>query len=315
MIDFNALSRVIEESDSFVLFHHINPDCDALGSQFGLKSWINDNYPDKKVYACGTMTSSQGEWPANDPYDEEIIRTSTAIVLDTATAARADDARFAEAKLVVRIDHHPVSEPYGELIFVNAKAAATCEILSAWFRHAGKTVSVKTAEFLYKGLLTDTLRFSTSNTTADTLREAAWLAEKGIDIPALNRELFDLTMPEFRLTSLIRSKVNIEDCGFAWLSMTVREQEEYGLSGSEARGHIDEIGHVKDFRVWAMFTERQTEDGIRYDGSLRSKKAAVNTIAAMYGGGGHKNAAGVKGLSSAEFNQILTLLKQAAQTE
>jgi acetate kinase/phosphoesterase RecJ-like protein len=312
MIDFNALNRAIEEADSIVLFHHINPDCDALGSQFGLKSWLNENYPDKKVYACGTMTSSQGEWPACDEYDEEIIRSSIAIVLDTATAVRADDQRFMQAEKIVRVDHHPVTDPYGDLVLVNPKAAATCEILSAYFRFSGKNVSVKTAGFLYKGLLTDTLRFSTNNTTADTLREAAWLAEKGIDIPALNRELFDLTMDEFRLTSLIRSKVTIEECGFAWLIMSGNELQEYGVSGSEARGHIDEIGHVKDFKVWAMFTERNTEDGIVFDGSLRSKKAAVNTIAAQYGGGGHKNAAGVKGLSYRQLQEILSLLRKAA---
>lgn len=315
MIDFNALNRAIEEADSIVLFHHINPDCDALGSQFGLKSWLNENYPDKKVYACGTMTSSQGEWPASDAYDEEIIARSTAIVLDTATAVRTDDQRFMQAQKVVRVDHHPISEPYGDVVLVDPKAAATCEILSAYFRFAGKNVSVRTAEFLYKGLLTDTLRFSTTNTTSQTLKEAAWLAEKGIDIPSLNRELFDLSMNEFRLTSLIRSKVSIEACGFAWLIMSEHEQQEFGVSGSEARGHIDEIGHVKDFKVWAMFTERHIDEGTVYDGSLRSKKAPVNSIASLYGGGGHKNAAGVKGLTHSQLQEILALLKKAAEEE
>lgn len=312
MMDFSALTKAIEEADSITIFRHIHPDCDAFGSQFGLKSWISENYPDKKVYACGSEPVSQGIWPQNDACSDEIIQNSLAIVTDTATAARADDQRFLQAKKIIKIDHHPQTDPYGDLQYVDPKAASASEILAAYFRSTGKHVSSETAAYLYKGILTDTLRFSTSNTTSDTLGAAAWLSTFGIDIPALNRELFDLDMKEFHLAAVIRAKVKPEPSGFAWLILSNEELKELGFSGSDARGHIDEIGHVRDFKVWAMFTE--TEDHY-YDGSLRSKKAAVNTIAAQYGGGGHKNAAGVKHLSSMDLDEIKGKLNQAALEE
>ena len=314
MMDFSLLTKAIIEADSIVIFRHVHPDCDAMGSQFGLKSWINDNFPEKAVYTAGHETSPQGIWPANDMCDDEVVANSLAIVLDTATAIRADDTRFLSAKQVIKIDHHPETDPYGQLNFVNPKAAAVCEILAGYFEQENRIVSKKTAEYLYKGLLTDTLRFSTSNTTANTLKAAAYLASFEIDIPQLNRELFDLTMNEFALAAAIRAKVKMEDSGFAWLIMSKEELESLHVNGSEARGHIDEIGHVRDFKVWAMFTE-VPEKPDTYDGSLRSKHAAVNEIAAKFGGGGHKNAAGVKNLSASDLDEIKALLDQTAEND
>lgn len=315
MMDFSGLKESIEAFDSIVIFRHINPDGDASGSQSALKTWLKDNYPEKDVYAAGSQVCTQGVWPANDEVSDEVIRKSLAVVLDTAAANRCDDSRFENAAKIIRIDHHPDRTPYGDLSFVNEKAAAACQILAEWFEQQGKHMSSKCAEYLYKGILTDTLRFSTSNTTPETLKAAAWLTGFGIDIPAINRELFDLSMDEFRLTSAIRAKVNAESSGFAWLIMSEKEMESFGVNGSEARGHIDEIGHVRDFRIWAMFTENRKDGVLSYDASLRSKKTDISIIAQQFGGGGHKNASGVKGLSEADLYKIKELLNQAAENE
>lgn len=315
MIAFSGLTESIEDADSIVIFRHGHPDCDAFGSQFGLKSWIEDNYPEKEVHAFGLESVNQGIWPDCEEVRDEIIAKSLIIVTDTSNRERSDDMRFLNGKKIIKIDHHPETDPFGDLNIVNSSAAATCEILADYIATEGKTVSKKTAEYLYKGLLTDTLRFSTSNTTAATLKAAAYLASFGIDIPAINRELFDLSAEEFRLSSLIRSKVKLEPSGFAWLLLMDADLEDLSLSASEARSHINEIGNVRDFKIWAMFTEAESEEGTFFDGSLRSKKAAVNDIASLFGGGGHKNAAGVKHLSYEDLNQIRNLLEQRALEE
>lgn len=315
MSEFQKLRDLISEFSSIVIFRHINPDCDALGSQFGLREWLRRTYPEKTVLALGKGKSSQGVWPQSDEADDGLIRDSLAIVLDTATSARVDDERYSLAAKIVRIDHHPNFDHYGDEAFVHPEAAAVCEILASWFESENIELDCLTASYLYKGLLTDTLSFSTGNTTRNTLRAAAYLAQADIDIPSINRELFDLTMDEFRLSAMIRSSVVIEDCGVAHLCMSVEDQEKFGLSGSDARGHIDEIGHVKDFKAWAMFTERDADGMMLYDGSLRSKAIAVNEIAAVYGGGGHRNAAGVKGLSREEMDDVIARMCNSAENK
>ncbi|NCB33958.1 MAG: bifunctional oligoribonuclease/PAP phosphatase NrnA, partial [Erysipelotrichia bacterium] len=173
-MDFTGLLNEIESHDRICLFRHEYPDCDAVGSQFGLKHWLQDNYPEKTVYALGFETCSQGSWPESDQVDESTIQNSLAIVLDTSNLARVDDMRCSEASRIIKIDHHPNREPFGALNFVYESAAATCEILASFMQNTGKIISIETANRLYCGLLTDTLCFRTSNTTAHTLAMAGY---------------------------------------------------------------------------------------------------------------------------------------------
>ena len=52
-MNINILFELIDQYDIITIFRHISPDADALGSQFGLKQWIQDTYPQKQVYALG----------------------------------------------------------------------------------------------------------------------------------------------------------------------------------------------------------------------------------------------------------------------
>ena len=161
------------------------------------------------------------------------------------------------------------------------------------------------ATYLYKGLLTDTLCFRTSNTTQHTLEMAAKLASYNLAIPELNRELFDVSYKTFHFSNWIRSNTQLLGEHLAYVIIPETIQHEYNISASSARNRIDEIGHVKEFSIWAIFTEK-TEDGHKlYDGSLRSKTAIINTIANQYHGGGHKNASGVKDLTENDLHNLL----------
>ena len=300
------LRNLIEKYETITLYRHQHPDCDALGSQYGMKTWIEENYPEKHVYALGAETTRQAEFPPSDVIPDETIAQSLAIVLDTSNTERADDDRFKCAEAIVKIDHHPDVEQYGTYRWVNDKASATCEILGEFFlAFPDAILSRKTAEYLYMGLLTDTLGFKVSHVTGKTLRIAADLADRGIDIPAINRQLFDKSYSEFETANYIRSRIMRNNGGnVACVILTMEELEALHTTPPEARNYIDEIGHVKDFDIWCIMTEKAPDV---YDGSLRSKTLTINGIAADFRGGGHACASGVKELS---YREILKLLEQ-----
>lgn len=308
-MDFNLLLQEIEKYDSIVIYRHENPDVDACGSQFGLKSWLEDNYPNKKVYAFGEEACTQRPFPKNDIETIDIVENSLAIVLDTANTARLDGKYYQEAKYLIKIDHHPNIEPYGNLMLVDSKYAAACEILTECFSFfENKVISYKTAEYLYSGLLTDTLCFRTSNTTANTLKMASILTSYGLQIAELNRMLFDQKLDEFKFGTYIRNNVKMIQNQIAYLIISHDILEQYKIESSKARSMIDELGHVKEFKVWIIFTEELHEDGtIDYSASLRSKTIPVNDVAQKYGGGGHLNASGVKKLSYEQINEMLDI--------
>jgi acetate kinase/phosphoesterase RecJ-like protein len=307
MYRFEGLLEEIERAEIITIFRHVRPDCDAAGSQFALKNWIEDNWPQKKVYALGDGYCPQGNcWPVSDTCRNDDIRKSIAIILDTANEKRIDDERYELARKIIKIDHHPNREPYGHLIYVTETAAATCEILAEFFRQCDIAMSQKTAEYLFRGMLTDTLCFRTSNTRAHTLEIAGWIAQFSVRIPELNRELFDQPLKDYRFANMLRNTVRIVDGRMAYRIVTLDEQRQWEYTASQVRNFIDEYGHVREFEIFALITEADANGTIVYDASLRSKVVIINRIAEKYGGGGHNNACGVKDLSRSQLDDLLS---------
>lgn len=308
------LLSILNNAEQITLFRHEHPDCDAYGAVFSLASFIRDNFPGKPVRCLGNDVCTQGKWPMMDEASDAFIENSVAIVLDCANKERVDDARFVNAKTIIKIDHHPNHDSYGSLEHVDPLAAATCEILTFFYAQAeaqGYIFSKTTATYAYKGLLTDSLCFRTSNTTTNTLLAASILTKKGLPIAEINRELFDVSLERFQLENYITSHARIIDGKLAVVILGKDVLNHFGVTASEARNCIDCLGHVKEFEIWAIFTEKEEEGNRLYDGSLRAKTAVINTIAQNYNGGGHPLAAGVKNLTDDSLSELLNALKNA----
>ncbi|MBP3892066.1 MAG: bifunctional oligoribonuclease/PAP phosphatase NrnA [Solobacterium sp.] len=314
-MSFNQIVEQIKNYDTITIFRHLHPDCDALGSQFGLKTWIQQQFPEKQVYALGYETSTQGDFPALDTLEDERIKKSLAIVVDTSGPERVDDDRFLQAEYVIKIDHHPDLDYYGHVRYVLTKAAATCEILTDFFyEYDPRSITKEVAYYLYQGLLTDSLCFRTANTTSNTLKCASILAQQDLDIPYINRMLFDHSLSHFYKANYIRQHVQIIDDQFAYVLLSKEELKQLDLVDHMARHYIDEIGQVTEFKIWCIFTELEDEDGL-YDGSLRSKTIQINHIASAYNGGGHANACGVNHINRTEIDALIADLRRAIANE
>ena len=50
---YRQILNQIKKHDDIVIFRHIMPDFDALGSQFGLYTWLKDNFPQKSIHVVG----------------------------------------------------------------------------------------------------------------------------------------------------------------------------------------------------------------------------------------------------------------------
>jgi len=103
--------RLIEKNDSIVIFRHVKPDYDAIGSQLGMAEIIRKNWPSKKVFCAGTEDlPADGLVSPMDKLDDKQISCSLAVILDVSNRARVDDQRYAMAADSLRIDHHPFTE-------------------------------------------------------------------------------------------------------------------------------------------------------------------------------------------------------------
>lgn len=304
--DVQTFFQLVEQYDIITIYRHVSPDGDALGSQFGLKQYILDTYPHKKVYALGydDPGSKSHVYPLSDRCEDEVVAQSLAIVLDTANAPRVDDQRFKTAQQIVSIDHHIKCDDYADLLINYDLCGATCEILTGIFAQNDIVVSQQVAQYLYMGLIADTLRLSIPTLTSQTLRLAAYLVDCGANPNAAAEAQFSTSLKSYRYENFLRSNVHIVNDHLAYCIVNKEDYEAYGMSFNEAKEKVFVMGGVQEFKIWAIFTEKKEGQRI-YNGSLRANKILINDIASNYRGGGHRYACGVKDLTLDDIQQLL----------
>lgn len=309
---FKDLLKLIKKYDSIVIFKHQRPDGDAVFSSLALKSFIIDNFKDKRVEVYGTGIYDLV--PFINKVDELILNESLAIVLDTANRERADDESYKLCKYVIKIDHHPNIDPFGDFNYVDDKACATCQIVAEilFSKEFSKfNISSEVCKYLYCGLLTDSLNFKTSNVSAKTFIIASKLVEKGeLEVSSLSNYVFNTSIKDFNKITKYRNYLKINK-GVGYLIANEKVLKEIGFTGDEAKNNIAEFGNIKGLKIWCVFAYDAISK--KYNGSIRSKKEyVINELCQNYNGGGHKNACGVKGLTLKNVKNLISDLHKIA---
>lgn len=303
--------ELIQRYDLITVFRHQNPDPDALGSQWGLVSWLKESFPQKRIYACGHHVGVKPHlFEPYDQIDEATVADSFAIILDTSNAARIDDQRYKTAKMSLKIDHHPLGEAYATHQIVDERASSTSEIVAGLIREVmlEEPISFKSARYLYMGILTDSLNFSTANVTPSTLKNAAYLAQSNLDLPQINQDLYLIDENEFKFVTQMRS-ASIVDGNLIYAVVTKAMTEACGITPNMAKEHVNDLGSVKEYEIWILFVQQEAPNEHLYNGSIRSRTLTVNDIASRYGGGGHRLAAAVKNLTLDDIQCVIRDLK------
>jgi len=303
--------ELIQKYDVITVFRHQNPDPDALGSQWGLVTWIKETFPNKEVYALGKHLGVKPHlFETYDLVEDNVISSSLAIILDTSNAARIDDQRYAIAKMSLKIDHHPLGESYAQQQIVIEGASSTSEIIAGLIKEfmLDEAISSKAARYLYMGILTDSLNFSTSNVTHSTLENAAYLAKSNLDLPKINEELYLIDENEFKFVNKLRYSAIVEE-DLIYAIVTKAMTDECNITPNMAKEHVNDLGLVREYGIWVLFVQQDAPNQHLYNGSIRSRNVTINDIAIKYNGGGHRLAAAVKNLRLEEIKSVISDLK------
>ncbi len=315
---FEEIKKLIESHDTIVLHRHANPDGDAIGSQVGLATLIEDNYPDKRVYVVGDPTTRYDfvDGYRLDEVADEVYPAALAIVLDSATAELVSDKRFASSHATARIDHHIFCEQFCQEEVVDTSYESCAGMIAAFALEAGWNVSLKAASAVYTGIVTDSGRFRYDSTSPRTLRLAAAMLEKGVDTNELYRCLYAQDLDGLRLKAYFSRKITTyEDSPVAYIYTTADELDELGITDvfSISRGMVGVMSDLKGVDIWVNFTENRAEGKVWVE--LRSSRYNINPIAVKYGGGGHQKASGADVADYQEAMAMLADLKRLTENQ
>ena len=289
------IGNVLKSASKVMVFPHINPDGDALGSatalchamrRMGAEAWVLmeepvPEYLDFMDTSCCTedMSAAEGRY----------ISVCVDCGEEARFPGRAEAFRAGEKKIC--IDHHATSGSFGDIWYVDSGEAAAAQIIYDLIREMGEEPDRREAEALYVGLSTDTGSFRYSNTTARTHRIAAELLERGVDINDISVALYqNVSEKKVKLQAKILENMKIFAGGRGAAAYVTRGMmDEISADSDDAEGMVETLRDIRGVEMAAFFKEK--EDCVKV--SMRAKSYGdVASIAALFGGGGHKKAAG-----------------------
>ena len=305
--DFQKAIELINKSSNVLLTTHTRPDGDACGCIVA----ISDVLTALGKKAKALMLSPTPEWyeflfAEKVPVLGEDIKLDhliegrfgefdLIIIVDTNSLSQLPEfEKFIKQidKPVLIIDHHTTADGLGDVELVDSDAAATALIVYDLLKFAKWSVTEKIAEALFAAVATDTGWFQFSNTDSRVYRSCAELIDAGANPAEIHHSLYqNFSYPRFKLTLAMLNTLQLHlDGRFATQHISQRDFQLTGATHKDTENLINECQRISTVQAAALFVE--LKDG-RIRCSLRSTGTVdVSKIAAKFGGGGHKMAAG-----------------------
>lgn len=301
---YESIYQAIKENQTIIIHRHARPDPDALGSQLGLAHLIRQQFPEKAVYAVGEEEDSLMFIGKMDQVETDQYTDALVIVTDTANRPRIDDKRFSTGKALIKIDHHPDEDHYGDISLVNTQASSCSEIIADLSLYLGERLPLNTeaARALYAGIVGDTGRFLYVATSPRTMQIAAELMTFDFSASEIGQLMNTNSRKVANLSGFVLQNVEISDLGVGHIILSRDILEKFDATDSDTAPVVSLPGTIEGVMCWAIFVEQEYGG---YRCRLRSKGPIINEVAKRHDGGGHPLASGANAKDLAEINQII----------
>ena len=292
------IAEMLRGAQRITAFCHENPDGDTLGAgiaiaiaaeRLGKQAEVVCVDPPPPFLAFLPGVERVRRAPALEP--------DVAVVVDAGDLSRigavaSEQADWLARARIVNIDHHVSNPGYGDAVWIEPDAAATCEMVTLLLGELGVPLDATLATALMAGIVQDTHTFAHPNATPRTLRVAADLVAAGAPLSSINRAVYaDKPFSTLALWGLMLAGIGQRADGrIVFASMSAAMLASTGEQPTASEGFVDLLGSTRLADVTLLFKEvglNETRVSVR-----TSSRADAVAIAAAFGGGGHPRAAG-----------------------
>ena len=289
--------ELIENKDTFAITTHHRPDGDGLGSSLGLCWLLRSLGKSVEVITSDDIPRTYCSLPGA----EEIRRVSridrdydAVFVIECSDLERPGIEGLSDT-FTVNIDHHATSDNFGTINWIDPTASAVGEMIYNLCKAIGGRVTREIAECLYLALVTDTGSFHFPNTTERTLKVASELIKAGVNPSKISETIYNsYSWSRISLMSQVLGTVKRDPTGrVAMLRQTIEMKRSAQAVDGDNNGFVNIPLAARE--IQAVVYMREVEPGDAFRVSLRSKgDLNVARVAEKFGGGGHRNAAGLR---------------------
>lgn len=303
-IAWDRLRQIIESHDRFLITSHIRPDGDSIGSELGMAAMLAQKGKQSEIVNASSLPPRyefldparriRHHTPDLDP--SVLTSAEVVIIVDTSAwqqlGSMAGVVRETAAKKLI-IDHHIGHDDMGAELFKDTDAPACGAILAEAVDHLGCELTPEIAEPLFVALATDTGWFRFSSTRGKAMRLAARLIDAGLRVDRLYRTVYeDGTLGRLKLLGRTLDTLRVTCNGrVAYTSIRLSDFEATASVPQDSEDLINYTLAISGVSVGLMFVELRS-GAVKV--SLRSRNGLDCTrVAAQFGGGGHREAAGL----------------------
>jgi phosphoesterase RecJ-like protein len=294
--DLSTICRVLREKERFLIACHENPEGDAIGSELALALALRKMGKTATVLNADPVPANLLFLPGADTvvFAEDGSRYDVAVVVDCGSPERTGRVaqELRKCPLLVNIDHHRTNGDLGELSLVDPDAAATGLLIHRVLSAMKYEIGLDVATNIYVAVLTDTGSFHYGSSSPEAFEVAGEMVRRGVDPWAVAEQVYETqSAHRLRLLGRVLDSLDVSSDGRVACITTMCEDLREFASGKDAlEGFINYPRSIVGVEVAVSFRE---EEGGFFRVSFRSKgRVDVSAVAARFGGGGHRNAAG-----------------------
>lgn len=296
MNDFADIIKKINKANDIALYCHTNPDGDALGSMLALGFALEKKGKKVSLYCDTPISARNSVFKCSDKISlPDLTVHELGISVDSSDIDRLGGAvkSFLSCKAQIAIDHHKSFKRFCEICYVDKNACACAQIIYRLLKDM-RAIDKNVAESLFAGIVTDSGCFAYSSVTPETHQIAAELMTYDFDAADTIYRVFRSTSKQrFDLKRLALSKAKLyADGQIGIVVFTIDDFKKTNTSTGDTEGIINELIDIDSVKVAYALSEVGDKN---FKLSIRSKDPIDSSdIAGVYGGGGHKNAAGCR---------------------
>jgi len=294
--DISAICDVLRGYDRFLVACHENPEGDAIGSELAIALALRKMGKTVTVLNADPVPRNLRFLAGADTvvFEEDGSKYDVAVLVDCGSIKRTGRvaSELLKPRLMVIIDHHQTNEELGPLALIDPDAAAAGILVYKVLVALGIEIDRDIAENVYTAVLTDTGSFRYGNSSQEAFCVAGEMVSIGIDPWAVSEQVYESqSYDRLRLLGRVLSSLETVMDGRVAATTTLRADiEEFKAKKEDFEGFINYPRSIMGTEVAVSFRE-ENENVFRV--SFRSKgRVDISVVAVMFGGGGHRNAAG-----------------------
>lgn len=305
------MQQFIRNAQHIVIFTHMAPDGDAMGSSLALYHYLGGK---AQIIVPNAFPAFFNWMPGADSikvYEKEAESCNALIAAadlfictdfnDPKRIGHMGEKMMANPCPKILIDHHLNPVAFADEVHSYPDASSSCEIVYNVLRNEGlNELTTDIATCIYTGLMTDTGNFSFNSTRCELYDIVAELVRAGVKKDEIYNAIFNqYSADRVRLTgyALYRKMRLYPEYHLALITLSADELERYHYQVGDTEGLVNMPLQISDVYYSVFMREERPKPGTpkpRIRISFRSQgDRPVNVWAnEVFHGGGHANASG-----------------------